>query len=82
MNTHIALLRGINVGGHNSLPMNELTSILEEIGFENIKTYIQSGNVVFQSIKETGNNYSEEIGKAIEHSKGYRPGVMLLSLVQ
>ena len=47
--TWIALLRGVNVGGTNKLPMKELASELEAIGFENVRTYIQSGNVVFRS---------------------------------
>lgn len=45
MTTYIALLRGINVGGANILPMKELASVLECIGLENVHTYIQSGNV-------------------------------------
>jgi len=49
MNTYIALLRGINVGGHKKTPMAELRSLLEQKGFKDVKTYIQSGNVVFQS---------------------------------
>ncbi len=44
---HIALLRGINVGGHNKLPMAELRALCEELGFRDVKTYIQSGNVAF-----------------------------------
>lgn len=48
MNTCVALLRGINVGGKNSLSMKELVVILEGIGAQNVKTYVQSGNVVFQ----------------------------------
>lgn len=42
----IALFRGINVGGNNILPMKDLRTLLEKLGCENIKTYIQSGNVV------------------------------------
>lgn len=47
MSTQIAFLRGINVGGHNKLPMATLRSICEELGFENVRTYIQSGNIIF-----------------------------------
>jgi uncharacterized protein (DUF1697 family) len=46
MDTYIALFRGINVGGKNLLPMNELVVLLEDIGARNIKTYIQSGNAI------------------------------------
>ena len=49
METHIAFLRGINVGGNTILPMSELKSICHDIGFKNVCTYIQSGNVIFES---------------------------------
>jgi uncharacterized protein (DUF1697 family) len=45
----VALLRGINVGGYNNLPMTELKALCEETGFKNVRTYIQSGNVIFES---------------------------------
>ena len=48
MNTFVALLRGINVGGKNILPMKELAAVLEGSGLKKVQTYIQSGNVVFQ----------------------------------
>jgi uncharacterized protein (DUF1697 family) len=47
--THLALLRGINVGGKAKLPMKELTAIFAAAGATNIRTYIQSGNVLFES---------------------------------
>jgi uncharacterized protein (DUF1697 family) len=47
MYTHLALLRGINVSGHNMIKMDVLKSTLENIGFQKIQTYIQSGNVFF-----------------------------------
>jgi uncharacterized protein (DUF1697 family) len=47
--THVALLRGINVGGKNILPMKELSRIFVEAGCSNVQTYIQSGNVVFSA---------------------------------
>ncbi|MDO6595421.1 DUF1697 domain-containing protein [Oceanihabitans sp. 2_MG-2023] len=49
METYIALLRGINVGGHKKVPMATLRELLTNSGFENVKTYIQSGNIVLQS---------------------------------
>ena len=45
---HLALLRGINVGGKNLIPMAELRSCFESMGFEDVATYIQSGNVLFR----------------------------------
>jgi len=47
MGVHVALLRGINVGGHNKLPMKDLASMFREAGCGEVRTYIQSGNVVF-----------------------------------
>lgn len=47
--TAVALLRGINVGGKNLLPMKALTDIFVSIGCTDVKTYIQSGNILFQS---------------------------------
>ncbi len=51
---YIALLRGINVGGHNKIRMAELKQALEKIGLDRVQTYIQSGNVLFVSKKEEG----------------------------
>jgi len=49
MTTHILLLRGINVSGHNLIKMEALTKMLINLGFQNVQTYIQSGNVILQS---------------------------------
>jgi uncharacterized protein (DUF1697 family) len=51
MTSFIALLRAVNVGGTGKLPMTELKSMCEQAGFTKVKTYIASGNVVFQSPK-------------------------------
>ena len=53
MKTYFALLRGINVGGKNKLLMRELKQVLDKIGLNQVTTYIQSGNVVFQSTHKT-----------------------------
>lgn len=52
MKKHIAILRGINVGGKRKLLMADLSKMLSQLGFENITTYIQSGNAIFET-KET-----------------------------
>lgn len=49
MNTYVALLRAVNVGGTGKLPMTDLKALCSELGFLSVKTYIASGNVVFQS---------------------------------
>jgi len=51
----IALLRGINVGGKNKVSMKELKELLKENGFQEVDTYINSGNIIF-----SGDNYDEE----------------------
>jgi uncharacterized protein (DUF1697 family) len=51
MTIYIALLRGINVGGNNIIKMQDLRTLLQERGLENVNTYIQSGNIVFRSEK-------------------------------
>jgi uncharacterized protein (DUF1697 family) len=45
----VALLRGINVGGHNKIPMDELRALAGEIGWQDVQSYIQSGNLVFDA---------------------------------
>ena len=59
--TYLALLRGINVGGKNRVPMLELKTYLEELGYQNVRTYIASGNVLFESTKS-----APELTKEIE----------------
>ena len=49
MNTYIALLRGINVSGHNKIKMVDLQKLFIHMGHSNVLTYIQSGNVIFSS---------------------------------
>lgn len=71
MTTHLALLRGINVSGHNMIKMEALKATLEAIGFQNIKTYIQSGNVFVdteeESASKVGFMIKQEIFKVFGH---------------
>ena len=80
MNTIIALIRGINVGGSHKLPMRDLVKTLQELGLENVNTYIQSGNVVFQSKRTNLKQLSEEISASIGKNFGFAPRVMLLTV--
>lgn len=84
MNAHtsIALFRGINVGKTRSLPMKDLVGILEALGFNDVKTYIQSGNVVFQSDHACSYKDADVISTAVEKKFGFRPNVMLLEKSQ
>ena len=52
MTKYLALLRGINVSGHNMIKMDALKKMLENMGFQNVETYIQSGNVFVDSEEE------------------------------
>lgn len=73
----IALFRGINVGGTHKLPMARLIEILEGMGYSNVKTFIQSGNVVMESPKPPAS--ARAISDAIEDRMGFAPYVQLLS---
>ena len=79
MNTIIALLRGINVGGNNKLPMKELREVLTKMGLKDVQTYIQSGNVVFRSDTADMGKLSESITAAIQNSHGFAPRIILLT---
>jgi len=74
----IALFRGINVGGRNILPMKGLVEILEGLGYKNIQTYIQSGNVVFDSELFITANKTALIQNIIEKQYGFKPQVLYL----
>lgn len=78
MRTLIALLRGVNVGGANRLPMAELRSDLEALGFEHVRTYIQSGNVVFRSDGDNCAALADTIAENIEGRHGFQPTVIVL----
>jgi len=78
MKTYIALFRGINVGSTRSLPMKELVSILETLGCQNIKTYIQSGNVVLQHEEKDISRLAGKISTEVKKSCGFEPYVLLL----
>ena len=80
MNTYIALFRGINVGGNNSLPMKELVALLEDIGARKVRTYIQSGNAVFQSAEKNLSQLSKQIAAEIRKRHGFEPHVLVLTL--
>ena len=80
MKTYVALFRGINVGGNNVLPMKNLVALLENIGSKNVKTYIQSGNAVFEHEEENSSLLSRRIRAMIKESHGFEPQLLLLKL--
>jgi uncharacterized protein (DUF1697 family) len=77
----VILLRGINVGKTRSLPMKELVAILESLGLERVRTYIQSGNVVAEPARAVSPHLADEIAQAVEDRKGFRPQVLVLTNV-
>jgi uncharacterized protein (DUF1697 family) len=86
MATHIALLRGVNVGGRNKLAMADLRQIVAALGHTDVATYIQSGNVVFTArdaggtgAAGNGTAMADELAQAITRATGLRPGVVVLS---
>ncbi len=72
MATHVALLRGINVGGNNKVPMADLRTLVAGLGHTDVSTYIQSGNVVFTAAPDTG---SDELARAMTEAITARFGV-------
>lgn len=70
MTDHIVLLRGINVGGHRPIKMADLRTLLSKYGYENVTTYIQSGNIVLSS-DDPAAKIQEDIAKLILDKYGY-----------
>jgi len=79
MHTYILLFRGINVGGKHIIIMKELVSLLEGLGLEKVRTYIQSGNVIFESEIDS-EQLLEMINPAIQQRFGFSPLLLLLTL--
>lgn len=73
---HIALLRGINVGGKNKLPMKDLMSIFEDAGCNRVTTYIQSGNVLFVAKAALARRIPGLVSDAIAKEFGYKVPVV------
>jgi len=77
MKTYIVLLRGINVGGHKKVLMAELRELLSNSGFKNVRTYIQSGNVILESSEENPQNIENIIHKAIIAHFGFEVSILV-----
>src|SRR4249920_1593384 len=71
MTTHVALLRGINVGGNNKVPMADLREVVASLGHTGVSTYIQSGNVLFS----TAENDTAKLAAALEPATEGRFGI-------
>lgn len=80
MNTYVAFFRGINVGGNHLLPMKELVAALEQIGAQKVRTYIQSGNAVFESTEKNLAHLSKQLSAEINMRRGFEPHIHILTL--
>jgi len=78
MTKHLSLLRGINVSGHNMIKMESLKIALESIGFMNIETYIQSGNVFVETQDESSFSVGFKIKQEIYKTFGHEVPVIVI----
>ena len=79
---YIAFLRGINVGGKNKVKMETLREVFSSLGFENVKTYINSGNIIFGTGKTHDKKLAAKIEKAIEKEFSLSIKVIVRSIVE
>jgi uncharacterized protein (DUF1697 family) len=77
---YVALLRGINVGGKNIIKMNALKRMFEEMGFSDVITYIQSGNVIFKDGEKDKSPLIEKIEKKLFETMKNEVKIVLLTL--
>lgn len=82
MNTYIALLRGINVSGQKKIAMSELRKLFESLNFQNVQTYIQSGNVIFQSAETNKTDLEYIIHNKILSHFGFDVSVLVRTSVE
>ena len=76
---YLALLRGINVGGSNIIKMTALKTCFEEMGFANVLTYIQSGNVIFDAPKQDIAALTQKIERVLSKKFNYTSQIVLVS---
>ncbi len=82
MHKYLALLRGINVGGNNIIKMTDLKTAFEEMGFSDVVTFIQSGNVIFSSENKDLNHLTQTIEKQLSKKFNYHSVVVVISSQQ
>jgi uncharacterized protein (DUF1697 family) len=81
MKTYISILRGINVSGQRKILMSDLQTLYVDLGFDNVITYIQSGNVIFQHTENvTDKDVSEKIEQAISEKFSFEVPVIVRSV--
>lgn len=79
MATHVALVRGINIGGKNKVPMAELSEVVTSLGHTGVTTYIQSGNVLFTTAQDDTAKLASALEAAITQAFGVKSSVVVLS---
>lgn len=77
MTHHIAILRGINVSGRRKVPMAELRKLLRDAGIQEVKTYIQSGNILLAAAHQTPNAIANQVQNAIRDHFGFQVPVII-----
>jgi uncharacterized protein (DUF1697 family) len=77
----VALLRGVNVGGKTTLPMAELRRVATDLGFDDVATYIQSGNLVLRT-SDSASKVAKDLAAAIARLGGVKPAVMVRTRTQ
>ena len=81
MSQHVAFLRAINVGGR-VVKMDHLRQLFEGMGLANVRTFIASGNVIFDSATKSPQALEEKISRALEKALGYKVGVFIRSVAE
>jgi uncharacterized protein (DUF1697 family) len=76
---YLALLRGINVGGNNIIAKDDLRGCFEDLGFTNVRTYIQSGNIVFRAPEEAAGRLTERVEAGLSERFSYAARAIVLS---
>jgi len=80
MPTYISILRGINVSGHKMIKMDALRKMYSDLGFKNVQTYIQSGNVVFQDKIIDSKKLEKKIAKKILEQFSFEVPIIVIEL--
>ena len=80
MNKYVAFLRAINVGGNTIIKMADLKQMFERLGLENVQTYIQSGNVIFESDEDDTASLEKQIEHQIETTTGFKTQLFVRTL--
>ncbi len=79
---YVAFLRGINVGGKNKIKMETLREICVALGFQNVKTYINSGNLIFETVETDDKTLAEKLESAIEKAFALKIKVIVRTIAE